>query len=100
MKALNRVSKMTSAMDILKKISDSSPDKAQSKIDVTHVSIIDDAVKISGYANSPREISLFSTKLTTLSSDNKVTEEPTTLAAVANRVAFSLSFKTDRGLIK
>ncbi len=100
MKALNRVANMTSAMDVLKKMSDSSPDKTEIKIDVTHLSIVDDAVKISGYANSPREISLLTTKLTALSSDNKVTAEPTTLSAVADRVAFSLSFKTDRGIVK
>jgi general secretion pathway protein L len=100
MKALNQLSTMNSAMDVLKKISDSSPDKEQSKIDVTHLSIIDDTVKISGYANSPREVTLLSTKLTALSSNNKVSEEPTNLGVVPNRVSFSLSFKTDRGIVK
>jgi general secretion pathway protein L len=99
-KALSQISTMSSAMDVLKKISDSSPDKAQSKIDVTQLSIIDDTVKISGYANSPREVSLLTTKLTTLSSNNKITEEPTNLGVIPNRVAFSLSFKTDRGIVK
>ena len=99
-KALSQLSNMNSAMDLLKKISDSTPDKAQSKIDVTQLSIIDDTVKISGYANSPREVILLTTKLTTLSSNNKVTEEATNLGVIANRVAFSLSFKTDRGIVK
>ena len=100
MKALSQVFGMNSAMDILKKISDSSPEKTQSKIDVNHISIVDDTVKISGYANSPREVTLLQTKLMALSSNNKISEEPTSLGVVPNRVTFSLSFKTDRGIVK
>lgn len=100
MKALTQFVGMSSALDVLKKISESAPNKDQSQIDVTQLSIIDDQVKISGYANSPREVGLLTTRLMSLSTNNKVSEEPTTLNVIPNRVAFSLSFRTDRGVLK
>ena len=98
MKIINRAAQMNSALDLLKKLSDVTPAKDQAKIDVQQISIADDEIKISGYANSPREISLLTSQLSTLSINRKVKEEPTNLSVIANRVAFSLSFKTDRGL--
>ncbi len=98
MNALSQFAEMNSALDILRKISEAAPGKEQSKIDVTQLSVVDNQVKISGYANSPREVTLLSTKLSSLSINNKVTEDPTTLGVMPNRVAFSLSFNTERGV--
>lgn len=99
-KLLNQVAGMNSALDVLKKISEVSPDKAQSKIDIMQLQINDDNVKIVGYANSPREVTLLNQRLSTMALNKKVTEETPTLASQPNRVAFSLSLKTDRGLLK
>ncbi|MES2801115.1 MAG: pilus assembly protein PilM [Bdellovibrionota bacterium] len=99
-KLLNQVAGMNSALDVLKKISEVSPDKAQSKIDIMQLQITDDNVKIVGYANSPREVTLMNQRLASMALNKKVTEETPTLPSQPNRVAFSLSLKTDRGLLK
>ena len=99
-KLLNQVAGMNSALDVLKKISEVSPDKAQSKIDIMQLQITDDNVKIVGYANSPREVTLMNQRLSTMALNKKVTEETPNLPSQPNRVAFSLSLKTDRGLLK
>ena len=100
MKLISQIASMNSAMDILKKISDQAPGKDKTKIDLMQFNVKDDLVQISGYANSPREISLLSEKMAPLSVNNKINTEKTNLVAVPNRVAFSISFKTDRGLVK
>ncbi len=100
MKLVTQIASMNSALDILKKLSDQAPNKEQSKIDLVQFNVKDDLVQISGYANSPKEISLFSQKLSSLSINNKINQDATNLAAQPNRVAFALSFKTDRGLVK
>ncbi|AZZ37131.1 pilus assembly protein PilM [Bdellovibrio sp. qaytius] len=99
-KLLSQVAGMNSALDVLKKISEISPDKTQSKIDIMQLQITDDNVKIVGYANSPREVTLMNQRLTTMALNKKVTEETPQLPSQPNRVAFSLSLKTDRGLLK
>lgn len=99
-KLLSQVASMNSALDVLKKISEVSPDKSQSKIDITSLQISDDNVKIVGYANSPREVTLLNQRLSTMALNKKVLEETPTLPSQPNRVAFSLSLKTDRGLLK
>lgn len=99
-KLLSQVAGMNSALDILKKISEVSPDKSQTKIDIMQLQISDDNVKIMGYANSPREVTLMNQRLATMALNKKVTEETPTLPGQPNRVAFSLSLKTDRGLLK
>ncbi len=100
MKLVTQISTMNSALDILRKVSDQAPNKEQSKIDLVEFNVRDDLVQMSGYANSPREIMLLTQKLSSLSLNNKINEDKTKLAAQPNRVAFSLSFKTDRGLVK
>lgn len=99
-KLLGQVASMNSALDVLKKISEVSPDKTQSKIDITQLQISDDNVKIVGYANSPREVTLLNQRLTSMALNKKVIEETPPLPSQPNRVAFSLSLKTDRGLLK
>jgi general secretion pathway protein L len=99
-KLLSQVAGMNSALDVLKKISEISPDKSQSKIDIMQLQITDDNVKIVGYANSPREVTLMNQRLSTMALNKKVTEETPQLPSQPNRVAFSLSLKTDRGLLK
>ncbi len=100
MKDLLQYSQMQSALDLLKNLSESSPGKDKIKIDVVQVSIIDDQVKLSGYAESPKEVNLLSSQLARLSINKKITEEPSSLGVLPNRVAFSFSFKSDRGIEK
>lgn len=100
LKLVGQVAGMTSALDILKKVSEAAPEKSQSKIDVLTFMVKDDFVQILGYANSPREIALLTDNLKSISTDGNVNSEQPRLTPVANRVAFHLSFKADRGLVK
>lgn len=97
-KSLAKVASLNSPLDILKQVSEVSPAKDQVQIDLTSFEIKDDLVKIAGYANSPREVTMLSQRLSALAIDKKTKEEATNLPATPNKVAFSLSFKTDRGL--
>ncbi len=97
-KSLSKVALLNSPLDILKQVSEASPAKDQVQIDLTSFEIKDDLVKIAGYATSPREVTLLSQRLSTLAIDKKTKEEAPNLPATPNKVAFSISFRTDRGL--
>lgn len=99
LKQVAQVAQMNSALELLKKVSESSPTKDQVKIDLVSFIVKDDQVQMTGYAGSPKDLSTLSKNLESLTI-GKITEQPTTLPAQANKVAFNLSFKTDRGLIK
>lgn len=98
LKAVEHVLQMNSALDVLKKISESAPNKEQTHIDVIQLDITDSRVFLTGYANSPREVTLLNQKLSSLSINKTVREENTPLAPTPNRVAFALSFNIDRGI--
>lgn len=100
LKLLSQVAGMNSALDVLKKISEVSPAKEQSQIDIIELKISDNTVKLVGYANSPREVTLLNQRLADIALNKQVQQETPELTAVPNRVAFSLSLKTDRGLLK
>lgn len=97
LKAVSHLLKMNSALDVLNKISASAPSKDDSHIDIMQLEIKDSRVYMTGYANSPREVSLLSQKLSDLSLNKKVNEEATQLKPTPNRVAFGMSFNIDRG---
>lgn len=100
LKLVQQVSSMNSALDLLKKISENAPPLSQAKIDLVEFTVNDDRVKISGYADSPKEVSTLTQKLLSLSTDRKILEEPHQFPVKQNRVSFSVSFKMDRGLIQ
>lgn len=100
MKLVSQIAGMNSALDIVKKVSENAPGKEQIKVDLMKFDVQDEMVHVAGYANSPREVSLLSERLSGLASDKKVSQENTTLSAVPNRVAFAFNFKIDRGLVK
>lgn len=100
MKLVSQIAGMNSALDILKKVSENSPSKEQVKVDLMRFDIQDELVHVAGYADTPREVSLFSERLSAMAADKKVSQENTTLSAIPNRVAFAFNFKMDRGLVK
>lgn len=100
LKLVAEVAQMNSALEVLKKVSEVAPTKDQAKIDIMNFQIKDDIVQILGYATSARDIVTLTQSLKTISADGYVTTQPPNLSLVPNRVAFNLSFKTDRGLTK
>ncbi|MBC7419498.1 MAG: pilus assembly protein PilM [Bdellovibrio sp.] len=100
LKLVSQVAQMNSALEILKKVSENSPQKEQVKIDLINFQVRDDLVYMVGYANSPKDVTSLAQNLKGLAIDGIVNQQPSNLATVPNRVSFNLSFKADRGLVK
>lgn len=100
LKLVAQVAQMNSALDLLKKISESAPQKEQIKIDIMNFNVRDDLVQILGYAQSTKDIEFLSQNLKAVSIDGLINSQPANLGLVPNRVAFNISLKIDRGLIK
>lgn len=99
LKLVSQVAKMNSALELLKKVSESAPSKEQVKIDLVSFTVKDDLVQMTGYAGSPRELTTLSKNLESVAI-GAITQQPATLPSQANKVTFNISFKTDRGLVK
>lgn len=92
--------KMNSALDLIKQISETAPDRTQINIDLQTVSIVDEKVELEGYANSPREITIFLNKIAGLAKPNTSRTSESALPQVTNRVSFKIELDMDRGITK
>jgi len=99
LKLVAQVAQMNSALELLKKVSESAPTKEQIKVDLVTFTVKDDQVQMTGYVGSPRELTSLSKNLESIALGG-IAQQPATLPAQANKVTFNLSFKTDRGLVK
>jgi len=100
LKKVSEVAQMNSALDILKKVSEAAPARAQVKVDIMRFNVRDDVVQIVGYAESPQDVLKLSQGLKSLATDGNVTNQPAGLSVMPNRTSFNLSFKADRGIVK
>ena len=100
LKTLASVANMNSALDILKKVTDSAPAKNAVTLDVRSFQIEDAKVVLEGYVNSPREMSLLQQSLSNIAADGQVKNQGSSLTALPGRTAFSFSFNVDRGIQK
>ncbi|HND84541.1 MAG TPA: pilus assembly protein PilM [Pseudobdellovibrionaceae bacterium] len=89
---------MTSALDVLTKISESVPGKAAIGLDVVNLSVSDDNVRIEGYTNGPKENSLLTFALKSIAKDGKIQDVPPQLPNLNNRTAFAAQFAVPRGV--
>jgi|GEM_PF-554823 len=100
LKLVAQVAQMNSALEVLKKISEVAPQKDQIKVDIMTFQVKDDLVQILGYASSLKDVAALTLNLKSISTDGVVNNLPSKLGLVPKRVAFNLSFKSDRGLVK
>lgn len=100
LKLVAQVAQINSALDLLKKVSESAPQKNQVKVDIMTFQVKDDFVQLLGYANSPKEVTDLAENLKSLSVDGVVNSQPASLTPVPNRVTFNISFKADRGIVR
>ena len=100
LKLVSQVARMNSALDILKKVSESAPKKDGARLDIVSFQVKDELVQIQGYATSPQEVSNLTETLKGISIDGLVNKESSRLAPVANKTTFNISFKADRGVVK
>lgn len=97
-KKMSSLTKMNSAVEVLKKISEATPGKPQLNIDIFTFKISDDVVTLEGYANSPREVTLLSKELEKIAQAGRVQKKTAQLANQVNRSTFAFEFKTDRNV--
>jgi general secretion pathway protein L len=100
MKMLGSLSSMTSAIEIMKKISDAMPPKNAISLDVKKFNVQDETVQIEGLAKDEKEVGLIQTALNSLTTDGKIKIEASTLTAAPGKVPFSISFSMSRGIQK
>lgn len=100
LKLVAQVAQMNSALEILKKVSESAPQKEMVKVDIMTFQIKDDLVQILGYAGSPVEVASLAKNLKAIAADGIVNTQSANLSLMPNRVSFNLSFKADRGIVK
>lgn len=100
LKTLASVATMNSAMEVLKKINDSTPAKNLVTLDVKHVQVRDNEVSVAGYVNTNNELTVLQQALANLAVDGKVSNNPAIMKPLAGKTGFSFNFKVDRGITK
>lgn len=97
-KKISNLTKMNSAVEVLKKVSETVPPSPTVNIDVFKFIINEDTVQIEGYANSPLEVSTLSKELEKIARGSKITKRNSSLVNQINRSTFAFEFKTDRNI--
>jgi len=100
LKLLANVTNMNSALDILKKVSDSTPSKTGFALDVYRFQVDDSDLLIEGYLASPKEVTRLQQSLTNVASDGKIKVLNSNLEEKPGKVSFSFSLNIDRGIQK
>lgn len=91
---------MTSAIEILKQISEAAPPKIKNPMEIRTVQINSFEVSIEGYADSAAQLQSLEQNLMPISKNGKITKNPPRLAPFKNKVVFSISFPVDRNIQK
>lgn len=97
-KVLSRFLQMNSAIEIVKKITESSPSREQIQMSVKNLKIQGDIVFIEGIVGKLTDVATLQQALAGAASDGKVAVSQATIKAPQNMFAFSFSFKVDRGV--
>ncbi len=100
LKTLSSVASMNSALDILKKINDAVPAKNAVTLEVQILNVADNQVRLQGYVNSPKEVSLLQQALTNISDKGLVKNQASNLTNKVGKTTFSFMFNVDRGIQK
>ena len=90
--------KMPSALEVLRRISDSAPGRSNSQIQVTRVGIHGGHVEVEGYANGPADISALKQGLQSLAVGAKLGDAVRKQGAPAAKLPFAFAFDMDRSL--
>lgn len=98
MKSVAQVMKVTTAFDVLKRVSEMAPATTQIKLDVRRFHVQDRRVWIEGFVRSQNEVSLLQQSLKGVASDGKITAQKPTIQVPQGRTVFAFSLNVDRGL--
>lgn len=91
---------MNSAVELLKKVSEILPAKISAQIDIVRFQVVDQAMTVEGYVQSPRERALVMETLKMLAVNETVQSNANRLGPFGNKVPFSFSLNVDRGIKK
>lgn len=100
MESVSKLMKVTSALDVLKRVNEMTPASSQIKLDVRRLYIQDQRVWMEGFVRSPVESNLLQTSLKGLAVDGKITRQTPSIRGPANKTVFAFTFNVDRGLNK
>lgn len=98
MKSVAQVMKLTTALDVLKRVSEMAPPANQIKLDVRRFHVQDQRVWIEGFARSQGEVNQLQQSLKALATDGKITTQNPTIRGPADRTVFAFTLNVDRGL--
>lgn len=98
MKSVAQMMKVTTAFDVLKRVSEMAPPANQIKLDVRRFYIQDQRVWIEGFVRTPAEVSLLQQSLKGLALDGKLNTQRPTIQVPRGSTVFAFSFNVDRGL--
>ena len=91
---------MNSAVEILKKLSDTLPSKVSAQIDIVRFQVLDQALVVEGYVQNAQQREQVFESLKPLALNETVQRNPGSLPAFGTRVPFSFSMNVDRGIKK
>lgn len=97
-KVLSNVVQMNSALDVMKRISETVPGKTLVTMDLHTLRIIDENVEMHGYVKTENEVRSLQQELSKMSMNGKINVNEPKLPALVEKTAFSFTFKTDRNL--
>jgi general secretion pathway protein L len=97
-KDVQNLAQMTSALDILRKISDATPGKMSVTLNVRKIHIQNNRVELEGTVARAQEITALRSSLTGVSMDGKVDVMRSSISS-STGIPFAFGFNVDRGLI-
>jgi len=100
LKTLANVSRLNSALDVLKKVNDAIPARNSLAVNVRHWSVTDSQAIFEGTVNSARDLQQLQQALGNVAIDGKVEARAARMAPAPGALPFAFSFKVDRGVIK
>ena len=97
---VSKLMKVTSAFDVLKRVSEMTPASNQVRLDVRRFYIQDQRVWMEGFVKSPLESTLLKNSLKSLAVGGKITNQNPSIRGPADKTVFAFTFDVDRGVGK
>lgn len=100
MENVAKLMKVTSAFDVLKRVSEMTPPSGQIRLDVRRFNVQDQRVWIEGFVRSPLESTQLQNALKSMATDGNIKKENPSIRGPADKTVFAFTFNVDRGLGK
>jgi hypothetical protein len=95
-KAVVRLNQMTSALEVMKNISQALPSKDRVQLDVTHFDLEGENMALDGTVRSQSELDILKQGLAQLTAVSDLDVKPITAGAPPGKLAFNMRFKVTR----